>query len=113
MNDRYIKRKDNFQEIMNIIDMQIYDIRAHGLEPSRIILGIRVYKYLESSVNWYDLHKAPPYEYDAVIMGLPVTVDTANKNLISVSCGTEIEYDFENSEGKYIEVLKWQNPYLI
>ena len=113
MNNECIKRKDNFHEIMDIIDMQIYDIRVHGLEPSRIILGIRVYKYLEFRINWYDIHKAPSYEYDAVIMGLPVTVDTTNKNLISVSCGTEIEYDFENNEGKYIEVLKWGNPYLI
>lgn len=113
MNNECIKRKDNFHEIIDIIDMQIYDIRVHGLEPSRIILGIRVYKYLESRINWYDMHKAPYYEYDAVIMGLPVTVDTTNKNLISVSCGTEIEYDFENNEGKYIEVLKWENPYLI
>lgn len=113
MNDKYIKRKDNFNEILNIIDMQICNVRAHGLEPSRIILGIRVYKYLECSINWYDLHEAPPYEYKAVIMGLPVTVDTTNKNLISVSCGAEIEYDFENSEGNFIEVLKWKNPYLI
>lgn len=100
--------KDKYTEIINLIDMQIYDIEIKGLKPSRIILGINIYKYLESELLPYWGNKTPYHGYEAVIMGLPITVDTTNKNLISVSCGTEVEYDLESDKEKFMDVLQWQ-----
>ena len=99
--------RDKYTEIINLIDMQIYDIERKGLKPNRIILGIKIYKYLELELHRY--YGMPSCDYDAVIMGLPVTVDTTNKNLISVSCGTELNYDLDSGKEKFMGVLQWQN----
>ena len=97
-----------FNSIIDIIDFQIYEIRRKGLEPNRVILGIKIFNYLESHMHYYEIYREPYYEYHAVIMGLPITVDTTNKNLISVSCGTEVEYDLESDKEKFMDVLQWQ-----
>ena len=100
---------NKFNNIINLIDMQIYNMETKGLKPNRNILGIKIFKYLESHMHYYEIHREPNYEYHAVIMGLPITVDKINKNLIFVSCGTEVEYDLENDKEKFMGVLQWQN----
>lgn len=95
------------EKIIEIIDTQIFNMRLKNIEPNRIILGINLYNYLYSRMKWYDFQKVPFYEYRAVIFGLPVSVDIANKNLIMVSVGDELEFDLDNNEAKFKGVKLW------
>lgn len=81
-------------KIITQIEMKKYDIMRFGMEPNRVILGRRIYDFLDREFNYgirfsmIEHYKNDNAEY---VTGLPITIDEKNKWLIKVCYGFETD----------------------
>ena len=81
-------------KIITQIKMQEYNISRFGMEPNGVILGRRIYDFLDREFNYgvrYSMIEHYKNDNAEYVVGLPITIDERNRWLIKVCYGLETD----------------------